>query len=389
MMMPESQAYPVHDDDHEEGGNSSNKTNYNNNSGGIGSSIGAKNEQPFEMQSSGSGGLDGGDINNNEQQEQEQEVLFVKGENQVDDAYRDVWFARLFYVNVIGVLITAIVYGPYFLNNSSASDNNSASTSQNDDDSFNGTVFVMTIIAVLITALVSTTIALSVMMKYSTSIVKIAFGAAPTLLFVLAIIFCILFSIDGDSDGINAGLHLLIWAVIYAAVSACLYMCYRQYIPFAASTLHAAATAIEYHKLLYVVSVAGLLLNYAFLAAFIIAFLGVLAHADAQGQVPCEDLGYTSQDGYPYGSMCDKNPPSVLALFALLLAFYWTVQTIKNVIHCTTAGTVGSWWFSGFGDHTSMCSRDVIDSLVRSLSYSFGSICFGRYAFVCVVCFVC
>ena len=60
-------------------------------------------------------------------------------------------------------------------------------------------------------------------------------------------------------------------------------------------------------------------------------------------------------------------------LFLLLLSYFFTHQVIQNTTHCVVAGTVGTWWFS---PSDSGCGA-VIGSLVRSLTTSFGSICFG------------
>lgn len=60
-------------------------------------------------------------------------------------------------------------------------------------------------------------------------------------------------------------------------------------------------------------------------------------------------------------------------VFWLLLSFYWTAHVVKNVVHVTVAGTVGSWYFLApqlQGDPTRR-------SLARALSTSFGSICLG------------
>jgi hypothetical protein len=65
-----------------------------------------------------------------------------------------------------------------------------------------------------------------------------------------------------------------------------------------------------------------------------------------------------------------------MAIFGLVLSFYWTLEVMKNVVHTTLAGTVGTWWFVPH-EANSCCSRGLTDSLCRSLSYSFGSICLG------------
>ena len=47
-----------------------------------------------------------------------------------------------------------------------------------------------------------------------------------------------------------------------------------------------------------------------------------------------------------------------------------------NVVHVTTAGTVGTWWFEP-REANGCCSKAVRDSYMRSLTTSFGSICLG------------
>merc|ERR1719203_670824 len=64
------------------------------------------------------------------------------------------------------------------------------------------------------------------------------------------------------------------------------------------------------------------------------------------------------------------------ALFFFLLSFYWVHQVLSNTMHVTTAGTVGTWWFSP-NEANSCCSSAITGSFFRATTYSFGSICFG------------
>ncbi len=63
-----------------------------------------------------------------------------------------------------------------------------------------------------------------------------------------------------------------------------------------------------------------------------------------------------------------------LSLF--LLSYFYTHQVIQYTTHMTVTGTVGAWWFSPT-DGSSCCSAGMLDSMVRALTTSFGSICFG------------
>jgi hypothetical protein len=59
-----------------------------------------------------------------------------------------------------------------------------------------------------------------------------------------------------------------------------------------------------------------------------------------------------------------------------MLSFYFTTQVIQNSVHVTVAGTVGTWWYSP-EDANSCCSSAIVGSTVRTLTTSFGSVCFG------------
>jgi hypothetical protein len=67
--------------------------------------------------------------------------------------------------------------------------------------------------------------------------------------------------------------------------------------------------------------------------------------------------------------------PNYLYLFLLFLSFFFTHQVLQNCVHCTVAGTVGSWWFSP--SSSGCCASAVFGAFIRTLTTSFGSICFG------------
>eukprot|EP00566_Odontella_aurita_P000653 CAMPEP_0113560250 /NCGR_PEP_ID=MMETSP0015_2-20120614/19329_1 /TAXON_ID=2838 /ORGANISM="Odontella" /LENGTH=546 /DNA_ID=CAMNT_0000461939 /DNA_START=158 /DNA_END=1800 /DNA_ORIENTATION=+ /assembly_acc=CAM_ASM_000160 len=72
----------------------------------------------------------------------------------------------------------------------------------------------------------------------------------------------------------------------------------------------------------------------------------------------------------------DVCSPNYGYLFLLFVSYFFTHQVIQNTIHTTTAGVVGTWWFAP-EEAGSCCSPAVKDSMCRSLTTSFGSICFG------------
>jgi len=58
-------------------------------------------------------------------------------------------------------------------------------------------------------------------------------------------------------------------------------------------------------------------------------------------------------------------------------AFHLLLFSVRQQgsIHCIVAGTVGTWWYSP--DECGCCSSAIHNSIIRTLTTSFGSICFG------------
>ena len=50
-------------------------------------------------------------------------------------------------------------------------------------------------------------------------------------------------------------------------------------------------------------------------------------------------------------------------------------QRSQNSIHVTVAGVAGTWWFTP--NECGCCSSSVVSSFIRTMTTSFGSICFG------------
>lgn len=60
-----------------------------------------------------------------------------------------------------------------------------------------------------------------------------------------------------------------------------------------------------------------------------------------------------------------------LAILFLIVANFWTVQVIKNVVHVSCAGTAASWYFSTNEPNPTKAA------FARAMTTSFGSICMG------------
>jgi len=64
-----------------------------------------------------------------------------------------------------------------------------------------------------------------------------------------------------------------------------------------------------------------------------------------------------------------------LYLFLLFVSLFFTEQVLQNTVHTTIAGVVGTWWF--VPDESGFCGPAVLGSFWRTVTTSFGSVCYG------------
>jgi len=196
-------------------------------------------------------------------------------------------------------------------------------------------------------ALVISTAALSFMIRHAQLLIKFAllFNIGATAVFAIGSLFLSPFAAF-------TGVMLFALTVYYA------YVVWGR-IPFAACNLVTATTAVKSNLGLAFFAYGSLFVMIGWSAWWMVSFVSTLyVTCGCDGQGNCE------------------REPSGLLFFVLLLSYYWTFQVIKNVVHVTVAGTVGTWWFVP-SEGSSCCSQGVRDSFVRSVTHSFGSICLG------------
>lgn len=92
-----------------------------------------------------------------------------------------------------------------------------------------------------------------------------------------------------------------------------------------------------------------------------VAFVGVL------------DQTYTCSENINGVEVCSD--PNYGYLFLLFLSFFFGHQVIQNSVHVTVAGVVGNWWVAP--SENGFCGKAVFNSFIRTITTSFGSICFG------------
>lgn len=322
--------------------------------------------------------------------------ILVKGELQPSE-YRDAWATVLFLIQCVVMVGVAIAYFPYIgqaakmvsANTTTTAATTAATTAtatselsddltnNTDADDKSGLDFLYILLISYAIAGVTTMLTLSLMMRYSESLVKMSFFFAP-LIFIAIFIIRLL---AGDAMAVMDA----IFALVFSIIIICHWAFYKKHVAFAAANLRSALTALKLNSATFGVAFLFSVISFVALIVSAIAFVGVQSKAGLQGVVSCAVL-HKDDDSVVYqpGQMCDTNPPNAVLTVALMFCFYWTQQVIKNVVHVTTAGVVGSWWFAPMGDPSSStccCSTShpsvTASSLSRAMTYSFGSICFG------------
>ncbi|EQC31173.1 hypothetical protein SDRG_11099 [Saprolegnia diclina VS20] len=134
--------------------------------------------------------------------------------------------------------------------------------------------------------------------------------------------------------------------------------CIRRRIAFASANLKVSCSAVLRYPVILLIALAATLVQVGWVLIWAVATYAAVNHGE-----------YTSTDGKGY------NGAQKFGIFTLmLLAFFWTLFVIRNVVHVTTSGTVAAWWYNADNERKSMTSTTA---LCRALTLSFGSICFG------------
>lgn len=274
---------------------------------------------------------------------------------------RDVFWAVLFYAHLTAIAYLAVVYAPQMVNDIAANTEGGGGRvlmtksrllddgKQEDTDfDIDPSTLMVVLGACGILGLGVSTAALGFMMSFAEALIKTA------LLFNI-----VLFGAMGLLSLAGGALGVAIMCLIMCAFSA--FYAWRVWsrIPFAASNLVTAVTAVRANLGLAFYAYLSLILLFmwsVFWAISVISTIYITSQCNPQGECQTEVNGGV--------------------VFLFLVSFYWTIQVISNVVHTTTAGTVGTWWMAPT-EANGCCSRAVRDSYVRSITTSFGSICLG------------
>ena len=259
--------------------------------------------------------------------------------------YRDAWAAIVFILCQCIIFYYALVRGIHNIwYNKSHTNNNNNHDHDHDEESMVGLIYM--ILLSTLAALGVTCAMVILLMKYAHMFLQITFG-----IIVISNIATVLFCIQNSYwYGIIGSIIFLIYVIVCARS-------YQRRLPFAAANLNVALAAITTnHGLLFIAFGMSIAINFFYSVICILAAIGSFT----EHQIDIDDA---------------EEPSALVAIF-LIAMYYWTTEVGKNIIHVTTAGVMGTFWFVP-DDASTFWSPAIYESFYRSITYSFGSICFG------------
>lgn len=244
---------------------------------------------------------------------------------------RDPIFAILFYINIAAIGVVVVLYGGAM----TGGEGSTGDLSQ----------YIAPFITVGILSLLASAVGLFLLMTCPEFMIKAGL--------IFSLVIALLWAVYAF---LSLNMIYGIMGVVFFAFTACYVRYAWSRIPFAAINMVTAGTAIKANLGVSLFAIFFTLLQLVWMAVWAVAFIGVSDET----------------------SSCDANgvcSPSYGLLFLLFLSLFFTQQVLESCVHVTVAGTVGTWWVAP--DESGCCSRAVCNSFIRTVTTSFGSICFG------------
>lgn len=256
--------------------------------------------------------------------------------------FHDIPFAILFFLVFGGYVAVSVIS----LRGFSTKAGNSISTSSGLGSTLNGQTALILMFSMGV-ALVLSVLYIFLVRTFP----KFILEATLILSVLTSIAYCIYLWIKGQTAG-------AIVATIFAVIGILAYWFMRKRIPLAKLILISVIRAADHFKSTYVVALSFLVVQTAWSVWVAWTLVAVYQRFSPNG----EGAGSSASSG------------SVTGLIVLVgVAYYWTSELIKAIAYCSVSGVFGVWYYNQGPDPKHV----ALSSLRRSLTYSFGSLCFG------------
>ena len=204
---------------------------------------------------------------------------------------------------------------------------------------------------------------------YACMLSYISFGFMLILarsLILIMLVFSIVVALAWGVIGLTLDPYGVISVVGFAALLSSLgYAMYSWHrIPFAATNLYTALTAMRCTADITILGLMTLVVAFSWCLLWSMAFIGIV-NAFNDNDCISKDVCHAH-----------VNRKHIPVLLLLLVSFHWTAMVMKNIVRVTVASAIGTWWFNP-SEIEPFCTSAVIAPLSRSLTLSLGSICLG------------
>ncbi|KAJ3305724.1 hypothetical protein HDV03_001132 [Kappamyces sp. JEL0829] len=275
--------------------------------------------------------------------------------------YKDLWATILWVVTLIGFAVISYISlknlnlssstPPSNSTSSSSSSSSRTSSSNSADVEFNipGRDIGIVVGIAAVVGLVFTVLYFLLLQRFAGKMIKASL--VLSIVFTLAV-SALFFYLGQVAPGV-------IW-LIFAAIYAWCFWSWRFRIPFAKVMLKTITSITKKYPAVFVVGVAGLIIQFLFAGWWIMTVIGLGSAASS----------HSISNGAAYG----------LGVYCIF-AFYWTSQVIANTIHITVAGVFATYYFRGVaqpnGEVDVPVKHPTTAALKRALTTSLGPNCYG------------
>ncbi|GMF30287.1 unnamed protein product [Phytophthora lilii] len=198
---------------------------------------------------------------------------------------------------------------------------------------------------------------MKLLMTYAASMIRVALWLNVALVLGFAV----------ATFSVNAWAALAFLAM--AAINVWYVYAVQDRIGFASANLKAACAALKQHAALFALAFVLVLQQLLWMGLWGLASLG-MHQLFVDADPDCDREIDLASRGRSHGGLC-VGLPAYAALFYMLVSVYWGQQVLQNILTCTTAGVVATWWYQP------NAAKATVGALYRSVTTSFGSICFG------------
>ncbi|KAL2651243.1 hypothetical protein R1flu_019371 [Riccia fluitans] len=258
---------------------------------------------------------------------QDPEAQGKSGGYEVDKKWRDWWAAVLYVIHVITVGALAVWFGVGAVNDS---DDRDASL-------YNIKRWAPQLAVVILFAAMFSFLWISLVKYFPVAMIKFALWAGVVANLVLGILVLA----SRTQNSVIVGIIFIVFAVIQA-----LYAYWVRFrVPFAAALITKVIMVTGQYPSCYIVSYGAVIISVLWIGLWSFGASGAIATMSHAAAI----------------------------VFGLLVSLYWTMEVIRNVVHVTVAGTVGTFYFQ----QQNMPRNPTVHALRRATSTSLGSICLG------------